>query len=247
MTDTDVAVGGVLGGDTVGSDGVVDVRRYLVAVAYALAILHDGAVAVGGAWDEFGELQVNLSGLVHDDFGVALETKVVHLGNLRGQVFTDVLVQSQLLDGHGSEWADDVAVVTVSVNVESAEHSPALSELEGQEADDVECGLSHGTTADGNTGADALRRGGDVGEVQSLLSHLGYLTFDGELHVVDAVRDDLCASHTSQHLQVVGQFNAGHLGVDDGLNLHGDQSTGLKVGCGKISEISSKISIKCRF
>ena len=33
----------------------------------------DGAV-VGGAGDELGELQVNLGGLVHDDFGVALET-----------------------------------------------------------------------------------------------------------------------------------------------------------------------------
>ena len=114
--------------------------------------------------------------------------------------------------------------------MESTEHSPALGELEGQEADDVECGLSHGTTADGNTGADALRRGGDVGKVQSLLSHLGHLTLDGELHVVDAVGDNLCASHAGQHLQVVGQFDAGHLGVDDRLNLHGDQTASLQVG-----------------
>ena len=230
MTDTDVTVGSVLGGCAVAGNSIVDVRRYLVAVAYALAVLYDGAVRVGSAGDELGELQVNLSCLVHDDFGVALEALVIEVGNLLGEVLTDVLVKSELLNVNLCEGRLQLVVLAVCIDMESAEHCPALLELEHQEADDVECGLSVSATADGDRGANALRRGGDVGEVQSLLCNLRDLTLDGELHVVDRVRDNLCAGYTSHHHEVFGQLSAGNLGVDDGANLHGDQTTCLKVG-----------------
>ena len=90
----------VLGSHTVGVDGVVNERADVIAVAYALAILHDGSVAVGGAGDELRELQVNLSGLVHDELRVALKSQVVHLGNLLGEVLADVIVERELFDVH---------------------------------------------------------------------------------------------------------------------------------------------------
>ena len=100
MTDTDVAYRSVanlvLGGNAIGGNRVVDVRADVVAIAYATTILYDGAVGVGGARDELDELKVNLSGLVHDGFGIALKAEVVHLGNLLLQVLTDVFIQSQL-------------------------------------------------------------------------------------------------------------------------------------------------------
>ena len=69
-----------------------------------------------------------------------------------------------------------------------------------------------------------------MGEVESLLGNLGHLTFDGELHVVGGVRDDLSAGDASQHHEVVRKLHAGNLGVDDGLDLDGDKATGLEVG-----------------
>ena len=113
--------------------------------------------------------------------------------------------------------------------MEGAEHSPTLLELVGQEGNDVESGLSDSTTADGHAGSNALRRGLDVGEVESLLCNLGHLTLDGKLHVVDRVRDDLSAGHTSHHHEVFGQLSAGNLSVDDGANLHRDQATCFEV------------------
>ena len=201
----------------------------MVAVAYALAILYDGAVRVGGAGDELGELQVNLGGLIHDDLGVALETEVVHLGNLLGQVLTDVLVESQLYNVNLCKRRLELVVLAVSVDVESAELCPSLLELVGDEGDDVESGLSDSTTADGYAGGNTLGRCGDVGEVELLLLNLGYLALNGELHVVDRVRDNLSAGHAGHHHEVFGQLSAGNLGVDDGANLHGDQAACFKV------------------
>ena len=99
------------------------------------------------------------------------------------------------------------------------------------EGDDVEGSVvdRHGRLT--GTLAATRRERPDVGEVQSLLSHLGHLTLDGELHVVDA-RDNLCAGHASSHAggRRAVRCRAPSVSIS-GQNLDGESSlTGFEVG-----------------
>ena len=118
----------------------------------------------------------------------------------------------------------------MSIHVECTEHGPTLRELEGDEGDDVECSVVDSAERYGNRCSHTLWVSLDVSEVECLLAYLGNLTLYSELHVVDRIRYYLSASHTSSHLQIIRQLDAGHLGVDDWQNLYGDQATSLKVG-----------------
>ena len=123
----------------------------------------------------------------------------------------------------------------MSINVQRTEHRPTLRELEGDEGNDVECSVVDSAERYGNRCSHTLWVGLDVSEVECLLAYFGNLTFYGELHVVDAVGHYLSTGHACGHLQVVGQINTGHLGVDNWQNLDGDQFTSLEVGCGVAS------------
>ena len=162
VTDTDVADGcvvviavDVLGGDAIAVQAVVDEGADLVVVAYAAATLDDSAAGVGGARDEMCELEVDLRGLVHDKFGIALEAEIVHLCHLLGQVLADVFVERELFDGDLSEGRYQLGVLAVCIHVECAEDGPALLELEGDECDDVEGCVVDSTMADRQAGSDA--------------------------------------------------------------------------------------------
>ena len=116
--------------------------------------------------------------------------------------------------------------------MERTEHGPTLLELVGNEADDIEGSVVDGSEADGYAGCHALGCCLDVGEVERLLSHLGHLTLYRELHVVGAVGDNLGTSYTEHQFEVVRQFDAGYLCVDDLGDGNGDESARFQVAQG---------------